>query len=273
MQANSPSIASVARDTHRDELCYIFSLIVFPTLHVLPLLSPPCWAPPSLCSSLTTSVHLFLHVSQFCFLCTACGGGWSFLERVLFAERNSEASLPNRKKRNKEETEHAFASLLPPSPPPRPPLSCPSFLASFVCVCGSFSPATMSTKHDIVKTPLPFPTLPIAVTPKSERSWIQNNWWVVFVVETVVIFVAFCGLLVYYLCFVRTPGKWITEDKVDSDGLSHHGSTVGDSEFGGSQRSLSNHSSSRRSFDEESAAGTVESRAGRRRGRLALKRR
>lgn len=126
----------------------------------------------------------------------------------------------------------------------------------------------MSATHDIVKTPLPFPTLPIAVAPKSDRSWIQNHWSVLFIVEVIVIFVAFCALLVYYLCFVRTPGKWITDDKVDSDGLSHHGSMIDGSQFGGSQRSASNHSSSRRSFDDEDAApATVDSRQGRRRGR------
>ncbi|KPA76402.1 hypothetical protein ABB37_07739 [Leptomonas pyrrhocoris] len=120
----------------------------------------------------------------------------------------------------------------------------------------------MSAQHEIVKTPLPFPTLPIYVAPRSERPWIQNHWWVIFVVEIVVVFVLFCALLVYYLCFVRTPGKRIAEDKVDSDGLSHHGSTIGDDELDGDQRSASSRSSSKRSFADETATGTVESRKG-----------
>lgn len=63
------------------------------------------------------------------------------------------------------------------------------------------------TAVDVVKTPLPFPTLPIASTPKDERPWIQNNWSVIFVVEHIVVFLIFAALLVYYLVFAKTPGE------------------------------------------------------------------
>ena len=131
----------------------------------------------------------------------------------------------------------------------------------------------MSTKHDIVKTPMPFPTLPISVAPKKDRTWILNNWWVVFLVETLVIFVVFCALLVYYLCFVRSPGKWVTEDKVGNDGLSRHSSVMdSDSDFGGSQRSFSSHSMAKQSSADDAAPNSVEVRPKGTKRRTVIKR-
>ncbi|GET86977.1 hypothetical protein, unknown function [Leishmania tarentolae] len=81
-------------------------------------------------------------------------------------------------------------------------------------------------KKDIISTPVPFPRLPIPVVPRSERSWVQNNWWVLLTGECLVVFAAFVALLVYYLRNVLTPGKRLVDDKVDNDGLSHHRSDL-----------------------------------------------
>ncbi|KPI89669.1 hypothetical protein ABL78_1250 [Leptomonas seymouri] len=118
----------------------------------------------------------------------------------------------------------------------------------------------MSHHHDIIQTPMPFPRLPIAVAPWGQRPWLQNNWWVIFLVETLLIFATFCALLVCYLRFVRTPGKRITEDKIGSDGFSHYGSVVDASELGGSQHSASSLSTTKRSLDSEAEVGLVERR-------------
>ncbi|KAG5484389.1 hypothetical protein LSCM4_07956 [Leishmania orientalis] len=81
-------------------------------------------------------------------------------------------------------------------------------------------------KKDIISTPLPFPKISMRAVPRSERSWLQNNWWVPLMMECLILFAAFVALLVYYLFYVRTPGKRLIDDKVDNDGLSHCGTEL-----------------------------------------------
>ncbi|KAG5484083.1 hypothetical protein LSCM1_05938 [Leishmania martiniquensis] len=78
-------------------------------------------------------------------------------------------------------------------------------------------------KKDVISTPLPFPKLNIKSVPPSDRSWVENNSWVLLVMECLLLFSVFVALLVYYLFYVRTPGKRLIEDQVDNDGLSHCG--------------------------------------------------
>ncbi|KAK7197672.1 hypothetical protein NESM_000718700 [Novymonas esmeraldas] len=110
---------------------------------------------------------------------------------------------------------------------------------------------TTLEKKDIISTPVPFPTIPIKAPPRSQRSWIENNWWVLLILECVILFAAFVGLLVYYLCYVRTPGKRLLDDRVDNDGLSHYGS-----ELASSSRASS--VASKRSFTDSAAGGMVD---------------
>lgn len=73
----------------------------------------------------------------------------------------------------------------------------------------------------VIKTPMPFPTIPPNFgTPVEERPWVQKNWHVILIILHVFVFVLFVVLLVTYLLCVRAPGKSLTEDYVDDDGYS-----------------------------------------------------
>ncbi|CAJ1019749.1 hypothetical protein Q4I30_002034 [Leishmania utingensis] len=111
-------------------------------------------------------------------------------------------------------------------------------------------------KSDIISTPMPFPTIPVKGVPQSERSWVENNWWVLLMIECLVLFAVFMALLVYYLFYVRTPGKRLLDDKVDNDGLSHYGSELS-SRSSSVELTYISSSTYKRGFAENAVGGTV----------------
>ncbi|CAG9571105.1 hypothetical_protein_-_conserved [Leishmania major strain Friedlin] len=117
-------------------------------------------------------------------------------------------------------------------------------------------------KKDIISTPVPFPTIPIHAVPRSKRSWVQNNWWVLLTIECLVLFAAFAALLAYYLFYVRTPGKRLLEDKVGKDGLSHYSSEFSSRSSSAElkeSRASKCSTTTKRSFAENAAGGTADS--------------
>lgn len=95
----------------------------------------------------------------------------------------------------------------------------------------------------LLTTPLPFPVLLLNIAGTGQQGgMLQRNWYVIVIVVHLIFFALFVGLLVYYIWFVKTPGKWLTEERIGEDGLSESESSF-DSESDSSSSSGSDCSS------------------------------